>query len=141
MTTPPAPPSPQAIKKPKKRISIAEDDRALREILRIVLMEEGFAVTTCRDGRDMITHLTMVRDSGNLPDIIILDLNMPFITGWEVASWLDNDPQLCDIPVIVISATEAHGKAAKSLNVDSYLVKPFTTDEIVGVVSLFALLR
>ncbi len=140
MTTPPPPTGREPLKMPKKRISIAEDDRALREILRIVLMEEGFAVTTCRDGRDLITHLTLARDAGTLPDIIILDLNMPFITGWEVAAWLDSDPQLCDIPVIVISATEAHGKAAKSLNVDAYLVKPFTTDEIIGVVSLFTLL-
>lgn len=123
----------------KLHITIAEDDRALATILRIVLTEEGFEVNHCVDGREAIAYLSAARDSNRLPDIIILDLNMPFVTGWEVASWLDADPQLSNIPVIVISATEAHGRAAKTLNVDAYLVKPFTTDEILGIVALFAL--
>ncbi|MCE7948787.1 MAG: response regulator [Chloroflexi bacterium CFX4] len=124
----------------KLRLLIAEDDRALANILRIVLQEEGFEVTHCRDGRIAIQTLTEMRDKGALPDIILLDLNMPHVTGWEVAAWLDADPRLGEIPVIVISATEAHGKAAKALHVDAYLVKPFTTDEIIGVVSLFTVL-
>ncbi|PJF37161.1 MAG: response regulator [Candidatus Thermofonsia Clade 1 bacterium] len=123
----------------KLRLLIAEDDRPLANILRLVLEEEGFEVTLCSDGRRAIQTLTALRDQGAPPDIILLDLNMPYVTGWEVAAWLDADPRLQAIPVIVISATEAHGKAARALNVDAYLVKPFTTDEIIGVVSLFAI--
>ena len=124
----------------KLRLLIAEDDRALANVLRIVLEGEGFEVTHCRDGHSAIQTLSALRDSGTPPDIILLDLNMPRVDGWTVAAWLETDPQLEAIPVIVISATEAHGRAAKVLNVDAYLVKPFTTDEIIGVVSLFTML-
>lgn len=123
----------------KLRLLIAEDDRALANILRLVLEEEGFEVTHCHDGQIAIQTLSALRDNGTPPDIILLDLNMPHVDGWTVAAWLDTDPRLEAIPVIVISATEAHGRAAKALNVDAYLVKPFTTDEIIGVVSLFAM--
>jgi CheY-like chemotaxis protein len=123
----------------RKRIVIAEDDKQLRELLQLVLQSEGYEVMTCPDGRATIQYLTAARDAGKVPAIILLDLNMPFVDGWAVAAWLDADPRLCDVPVIVISATEAHGKAAKSLHADAYLVKPFTTEEIIGVVGLFAM--
>ncbi|MCC7207916.1 MAG: response regulator [Anaerolineae bacterium] len=126
---------------PHKRIVIAEDDAPLREFLRIVLEEEGFEVLGCPDGRVAIDVLQTSRDRNDLPAMILLDLNMPKIDGWEVAAWLDADPILSSIPVIVISATEAHGKAAKALNADAYLVKPFTTDEILGIVGLFSLFQ
>ena len=121
------------------RIVIAEDDVHLRNLLQWVLEEQGFQVTTCADGQEAIDKLSQLRDARTLPAIILLDLNMPRVTGWQVASWLEADPNLDPIPVIVISATEAHGKAAKSLNVDAYLVKPFDTDEIIGIVSLFSI--
>lgn len=126
---------------PHKRIVIAEDDAPLREFLRIVLEAEGFEVLGCPDGRVAIDVLQTSRDRNDLPAMILLDLNMPKIDGWEVAAWLDADPVLSSIPVIVISATEAHGKAAKALNADAYLVKPFTTDEILGIVGLFSLFQ
>jgi chemosensory pili system protein ChpA (sensor histidine kinase/response regulator) len=126
---------------PQKRIVIAEDDAPLREFLRIVLEEEGFEVLGCPDGRVCIDVLQTSRDRNDIPAMILLDLNMPKIDGWEVAAWLDADPILSSVPVIVISATEAHGKAAKALNADAYLVKPFTTDEILGVVGLFSLFQ
>jgi CheY-like chemotaxis protein len=66
---------------------------------------------------------------------------MPVVDGWKVAAWLNEDPVLGDIPVIVTSATREQGEAAKALHADAFLVKPFTTDEILGVVELFSLLR
>lgn len=124
----------------RKHIVIAEDDDLLRELLEIVLTEEGFEVNSFADGRAVIQYLSLARDARKLPSMILLDLNMPNIDGWGVAAWLDADPVLGQVPVIVISATEAHGKAAKNLHVDAYLVKPFSTDEIIGVVSLFSLI-
>lgn len=124
----------------RKRIVIAEDDKLLRDFLEIVLSEEGYEVTAFPDGRAAIHYLAIARDQRRLPAMILLDLNMPFVDGWGVAAWLDADTEMSRIPVIVISATEAHGKAAKTLNADAYLVKPFTTDEIIGIVSLFSML-
>ncbi len=123
----------------RKKIVIAEDDKGLRDLLQYVLEEEGFEVSTVPHGQAAIELLASLRDSNKLPNMIILDLNMPMVTGWQVASWLEADPRLDEIPVIVISATEAHGRAAKMLNADAYLVKPFSTDEIIGIVGLFSL--
>ncbi len=125
----------------QKRILIVEDDNDLRDLLRIVLLEEGFQVDTCPEGKAAMQALEAAKkDKKNLPHMVILDLNMPIVDGWKVARWLDEDPELKDIPVIVTSATKDQGEAAKALHADAYLVKPFTTDEILTIVELFSLL-
>ena len=123
-----------------QRILIVEDDDGLREILEIVLKQEGFVVDTCPDGKQAEDYFEVAKKENRELAMVILDLNMPIIDGWELSRWLDADPELRDIPVVVISATEEHGEAAKRLHADAYLVKPFSTDEILGVVSLFSLL-
>jgi len=122
-------------------ILVVEDDDLLRGLLKIVLGQEGFAVQVCPNGQVALDYLKGVKDSKEqLPRMIILDLAMPIVDGWTVAKWLDADPELRDIPVVVTSATEEHGEAAKKLHADAYLVKPYDTEEILGVVTLFALL-
>jgi CheY-like chemotaxis protein len=120
---------------------IVEDDAQLRKVLEIVLREERFNVELCPDGQAAIDKLQSEKKTGNLPAMIILDLSMPVVNGWQVAAWLNADPVLGDIPVIVTSATREAGEAAQALHADAYLVKPFTTDEILGVVGLFSLLQ
>jgi CheY-like chemotaxis protein len=122
-------------------ILVVEDDDLLRGLLKIVLSQEGFAAEVAANGQAALDYLTEVKQNGGqLPKMIILDLSMPIVDGWTVAKWLDADPMLRDIPVVVTSATEEHGEAAKKLHADAYLVKPYDTEEILGVVTLFALL-
>jgi len=123
-----------------QRILIVEDDKDLRDLLRIVLTEEGFAVDTCPNGKVALDRLEVWKRENALPAMVILDLNMPVVDGWKVAAHIEEDPALRDIPVIVTSATKDQGEAAKALHADAYLVKPFTTDEILGIVELFSLL-
>ena len=123
------------------RILIAEDDDLLRSILEIVLGEQGFAVEVCPNGQVAMDRLIADRAAGTLPKMVILDLSMPLVDGWKVAAWMDADPGLRDIPVIVTSATEEHGEAAKALHADAYLVKPYDTEEILGMVRLFSMTR
>jgi CheY-like chemotaxis protein len=124
-----------------RSILIVEDDDGLRDVLRLLLIEEGFDVELATDGRDAMNALETAKAARKLPAMIILDLNMPVVNGWEVAKWLDADPVLGDIPVIVTSATREQGEKAKSLHADAFLVKPFTTDEILVVIGLFSLLQ
>ncbi|MEP7288729.1 MAG: response regulator [Chloroflexota bacterium] len=123
-----------------RTILVVEDDTQLRNVLRIVLTEEGFKVEQCEHGQAAMNKLEENKKTGTLPAMIILDLNMPVVDGWEVAKWLDADPALRDIPVIVTSASQEQGETAKALHADAYLIKPFSTDEILGVVDLFSLL-
>jgi CheY-like chemotaxis protein len=123
-----------------RSILIVEDDDQLRDLLQIVLQDEGFAVETCPDGKIAMDKLEAAKKADMLPVMIILDLTMPVVDGWTVARWLNTDPVLDPIPVIVTSATREQGEKAKALHADAYLVKPFSTDEILGVVELFSLL-
>lgn len=120
-------------------ILVVEDDDLLRGLLKIVLSEEGFDVQLCANGQAAMDALEAGKASGKLPKMVILDLTMPIVDGWTVAKWLDADPALRDIPVVVTSASEEHGETAKKLHADAYLVKPYDTDEILGVVTLFSL--
>ncbi len=122
-------------------ILVVEDDDLLRSILQIVLSEEGFQVDVCPNGQVAMDKLTAAKTKNELPCMVILDLSMPLVDGWQVAAWLDADPILGDIPVVVTSATEEHGAAAKKLHADAYLVKPYDTEEILGLVTLFSLTR
>lgn len=123
-----------------QRILIVEDDNELRALLGIVLREEGFEVQTCPDGKAAMDKLASAKQTRDYPSMVILDLSMPVVNGWDVAKWLNADPELDEIPVIVTSATREQGEKAKALHADAYLVKPFTTDEILGLVELFSLL-
>lgn len=123
-----------------RNILIVEDDPQLRDLLRIVLQEEGFTTDLCSNGQAAMDYLQAAKQNGKLPSMILLDLNMPVVNGWKVAEWLNADPVLDRIPVIVTSATHEEGQTAKALHADAYVVKPFSTDEILGVVELFSLL-
>ncbi|HLY28026.1 MAG TPA: response regulator [Aggregatilineales bacterium] len=122
------------------RILVVEDDPQLRKILQMVLTDEGFGVDLAPNGQAALDHLEACKTNGQLPSMIILDLTMPVVDGWEVARRVDADPALRDIPLIVTSATQEQGESAKALHADAYLVKPFSTDEILGVVELFSFL-
>ncbi len=122
-----------------QQILVAEDDELLRNLLAIVLVQEGFEVNSCANGKIAIDRLEASKKDGSLPAMVILDLTMPIVDGWKVAAWLNEDPALKDIPVVVTSASEEHGEKAKALHADAYLVKPYDTDEILGIVDLFLL--
>jgi CheY-like chemotaxis protein len=122
-----------------QQILVAEDDELLRNLLAIVLGQEGFDVSACANGKIAMDRLDAAKKDGKLPVMVILDLTMPVVDGWKVAAWLDADPALKDIPVVVTSASEEHGETAKALHADAYLVKPYDTDEILGIVDLFLL--
>lgn len=119
---------------------IVEDDDQLRDLLKIVFTQEGFTVDIAQDGKVAMDYLTRAKADSRLPKLIILDLNMPVIDGWKLAAWLKTDAVLRKLPVVVTSATQEKGEQAKALGATAYLVKPFTADEIIGIVTLISML-
>ncbi len=83
-----------------QQILIVEDDSALREALAQVLMDEGYDLLSARDGLEAVNCLK----KGNRPDVILLDLSMPVVNGWEFRMFQKRDPDLAQIPVILITA-------------------------------------
>ena len=98
-----------------RRILLVEDDPDIRISLQSILAEEGFEVVACSNGRDALASLGTM----TAPDLIILDLMMPVMDGWQFRIQQKNDPALAQIPVIAISA-DASSKAAA---IDAALTK------------------
>ena len=85
---------------PPKRILVVEDDADMLDTFLLVLESEGHDVTGAIHGREALEQLA----AGPRPDLILLDLMMPVMTGWEVNEALEADPELAGIPVIFASA-------------------------------------
>jgi len=113
----------------KKNILIIEDEEFLCKLLTIKLEQSGFEVKTSFDGESGLKAIET-----NKPDVILLDLLLPGMDGFEVAKQLKNDPKTSDIPIIVVSNLGEPSDIAKAekLGVVEYLVKAdYTPDQIV----------
>jgi CheY-like chemotaxis protein len=80
------------------RILVAEDDEDTLEALEWLLRKEGFRVTSVGNGLDALREM-----HGAAPDMLLLDLDMPWVTGWDVLERMSRDPALRAIPTMVIS--------------------------------------
>jgi len=101
------------------RVLIVEDDSDLRETLADILRDEGFLVTTAIDG---ITALFTLRARPR-PDLILLDLHMPGMDGWAFRAEQQKDPELAQIPIILLAARDVDTHA-EAMGVRDYLAKP-----------------
>lgn len=106
------------------KILIIDDDRLLVQILTETLTNEGFAVCAAHDGLTGIE--CMISES---PDLVLLDIMMPGIDGYEVCKKLKESPATSNLPIIFISAKAAQEDIDKAfaLGADDYIVKPFDT--------------
>jgi CheY-like chemotaxis protein len=114
----------------QRSVMIVEDDRDTREMLERLLALEGFSVRSAENGRHALETLT----AGERPCVILLDLMMPVMNGWQFRAAQVSDPALADIPVVVVSAVGHH---AESIEVDAWISKPVDFDRLLTTVSGF----
>jgi len=110
-----------------KRVLIADDDSFVRGSLAAVLESEGFVVDEAQNGIKAVT-----RAIEHLPDLILLDLNMPHWDGWTAFSQLDRVTPL--LPVIVITARPHQYERAVRLGVDAFMEKPLNIPILVSAI-------
>ncbi|HMN65377.1 MAG: response regulator [Burkholderiaceae bacterium] len=117
------------------RVLIAEDEPNIVESLSFVLGREGFEVSAVLDGQSALERLRT-----DPPDMMILDVMLPRVNGFEVLKQVKSDPSLRSIPVIVLTAKgQAHDRRmAEELGVDGFMTKPFSNREIVEQVRRLA---
>ena len=108
------------------RILVVEDDRQILAIVSLLLEDEGYEIVTASDGRQALARL---RD-GATPDLIILDLMLPALDGWEFRTIQRADPELSQIPVLAVSA-DSSAKAA-AIDATSFLRKPFGAEDLLA---------
>lgn len=113
---------------PGKTILVADDDAVILGLLEVNFEMEGFTVVTAEDGA-----VALDRARETKPDIIVLDVMMPNMTGHEVAAALKADPDLADIPVIFVSAKAQSADIARGMELGAadYVTKPFDPIELV----------
>jgi CheY-like chemotaxis protein len=114
-----------------RTILLVEDDGDIRDIIGDILERCGYDVIPAGNGKQAIDYLAAGEE---LPALIVLDLMMPIVSGWELLRVIGQDPRTASIPVVVITAVggdRPHGVAA-------VLKKPFGVADIVAAVRRFA---
>lgn len=110
---------------------VVDDSITVRRVTQRLLERNGLRVLTARDGLDAIAVL-----AEHLPDIILLDIEMPRMDGYEVAAQVRNDPRTKDIPIIMITSRvgEKHRARAIELGVSDYLGKPYQEAQLLEAI-------
>jgi CheY-like chemotaxis protein len=113
---------------PPRYVLVVEDDADVREAIAETLRFEGFAVAVARDGREALNHLA---SGAGRPSLILLDLMMPRMNGWELLEHMGGDPRLASIPVCIVSASGG----ALPRGARDALHKPFQIQALLEVVA------
>lgn len=106
---------------------VVDDDLAIREVVSEVLRDEGYDVTCAADG---VQAMDAMRRAPR-PDLVLLDLMMPVMSGWEVLEQVHDDSDLSRVPIVVVSAMTAPGG-------HEHLSKPIDLDRLLATVKRLA---
>jgi chemosensory pili system protein ChpA (sensor histidine kinase/response regulator) len=110
---------------------VVDDSITVRRVTQRLLERNGLRVLTARDGLDAVAVL-----AEHVPDVILLDIEMPRMDGYEVAAHVRNDPRLRDVPIIMITSRvgEKHRARAIELGVSDYLGKPYQEAQLLEAI-------
>jgi DNA-binding response OmpR family regulator len=113
------------------KILVAEDERDIRELIGFTLRFAGFDVVLTSNGLEAIEKTSQVQ-----PDLVILDVRMPKMTGYDACRHLKEDPETSKIPIVFLSAKGQEGEIEQGLDSGAleYIVKPFAPDALVAQV-------
>ncbi|SEE56794.1 Response regulator receiver domain-containing protein [Streptomyces sp. Ag109_O5-10] len=112
------------------RVLVVDDNKVIRQLIRVNLELEGIEVVTAADGAECLDVVHRVR-----PDVITLDVVMPRLDGLRTAAQLRADPRTHDLPLAIVSACTQHEvETGLDVGVDAFLAKPFEPAELVQVV-------
>ena len=111
-----------------KKVVVAEDDLPIADLLSFILRREGYEVYIAYDGGEALESIEK-----NLPDLVLLDIMMPVMDGWEVLKKVKEDDKLKNIPVIMLTAKGQEWDIVKGFELGSedYVVKPFSPSELL----------
>ena len=116
-------------------VLVVDDSITVRRVTQRLLQREGYRVTLAADGLQALERLQQER-----PTVVLSDIEMPRMDGFDLVRNIRNDPRLSDLPVIMITSriAEKHREHARELGVDHYLGKPYSEDELLALVANYA---
>lgn len=115
---------------PPKKVVCIEDEEEMIDLVKLILKNKGFDVTGANGGREGLAAIARVQ-----PDLVLLDLMMPDIDGWEVYRQMKANPRMKDIPVIILTAKAQSIDKVLGLHiakVQDYITKPFGPTELLS---------
>ena len=117
-----------------KRILVVEDQEDLRGILRDLLTGSGYEVAEAADGRDGVAKALSER-----PDLILMDIQLPILDGYEATRQIKADPNLNAIPIIAVSSYAMKGdeEKARASGCDHYVTKPHSPLQLLRIIRGF----
>jgi chemosensory pili system protein ChpA (sensor histidine kinase/response regulator) len=115
-------------------VMVVDDSLTVRKITSRLLAREGYRVLTAKDGVDALQQMQDV-----LPDVMLLDIEMPRMDGFELTRNLRADPKTASLPIIMITSrmAEKHRNYAQELGVNEYLGKPYQEEELLSHIARF----
>ena len=113
------------------KILVAEDERDIRELIAFTLRFAGFEVELASNGAEAVEKV-----SESIPDLILMDVRMPRMTGYQACEALKENPATQDIPVVFLSAKGQESEIQEGLEAGAmeYILKPFAPDELTAQV-------
>ncbi len=111
-----------------KKVLIVDDEPNIVISLEFLMKKEGYEVSVARDGQEAIERI-----QADPPDLVVLDVMMPRMNGFQVCETIRKDPSLGDIRILMLTAKGREAEVSKglSLGADAYMPKPFSTHELV----------
>ena len=113
----------------RKRILVVEDQEDNRQILRDLLTTGGYDIIEAENGQDAITATET-----NQPDLILMDIQLPVMDGYEATRRIKSNPDLKSIPIIVVTSYALSGdeEKARSAGCDDYVAKPYSPRQLLA---------
>ncbi len=118
----------------KKKILVVEDEESLLKLESILLTSKGYEVTGVSNGLAALESLAQSR-----PDLVLLDIMLPAMDGFEVCQRIKSDPATRDIPVVMLTAKKSREDMARGQQVgaDWYITKPFKSANVIETIQRF----
>lgn len=110
-------------------VLVVEDDPALRGVLELTLADAGFRVITAENGREALERV-----AEEMPGVILLDMKMPGMNGWEFASVFRSRYDRM-APIVVVTAAQDARQRAQEVDAEGYLGKPFDLEDLIQTVT------
>lgn len=120
-------------RKKAKRVLIVDDDPHVQTVLKLLLGSAGIEALPALTGTEALEMMPHAK-----PDLVLLDLMMPEKTGWEVAGEMRSNPDLAEIPIIVLTAkgnSVDRNAMAQAVKVEGYVAKPFEPEDLLKTIS------
>src|ERR1051325_3631649 len=114
----------------KPLILVVEDHEFAREALATLLQTMGYRTIEAADGKEALAMLA----KGNRPDLILLDLMMPVMDGWEFMKRQRKDWRLCTIPTIVVTGVASHDPRCLEMPIVRFLPKPYSAEQLTAAI-------